>query len=325
MRRPGGTGREARGEGPGPWLKKLGRRRLAVLMGGISAEREISLKSGRMMLAALRRAGAQAFGLDLRGWSGLERLHRLRPDLVVLALHGTGGEDGAVQGALEWMGLPYTGSDVLASALAMDKHRSKELFTHRGLPTAPWALLARPGDPVPARLRPPLVVKPNRQGSTVGITIVRRADRLRAAVRLAFRHDTQVLVEKYCPGVEITVGVLGSDALPVLEVVPKRDFYDFKAKYAPGMSDHIVPARLPAAVRRRAQRLALAAHRALGCRSVSRVDLIAGAGGRLDLLEVNTLPGMTATSLLPDAARHVGISYEELVLRLAVSSLEPKG
>ena len=324
MTGPHSEGVQARSFGLDPWRRRLGRKRIAVLMGGFSAEREISLRSGRMVLQALTRARVNAYGVDLRGWRQLAALPKSRPDLALLCLHGTGGEDGTVQGALEWMGIPYSGSGVLASSLAMDKARAKERFRSLGLPTPPWALLGTPADAVPARLRPPWVVKPNRQGSTVGITIVRRRNELAAAIRLAFRHDSLVLVEKFCPGREITVGVLGSAALPVLEIVPKRAFYDYVAKYSPGMSEHIVPARVPGRVRLRAQRLAVAAHRALGCRSVSRVDLIVGAGGRLDILEVNTIPGMTATSLLPDAARHVGISFEELVLRLAVEALEPR-
>jgi D-alanine-D-alanine ligase len=297
---------------------------VAVLMGGVSAERKISLRSGANVLAALRRAGVKAFGADIRGWKDLVALERRRPDAALLVLHGTGGEDGAIQGALEWMRIPYAGSGVLASALAMDKARSKELFRELGLPTAPWALLTSPQAPVPKTPGLPLVVKPNRQGSTVGISIVRRPAELKPAIREAFRHDSQVLLEKFCPGMEITVGVLGDETLPVIEIVPKREFYDFKAKYEPGMSEHIIPARLPGAVQARARKLALAAHRALDCRGVSRTDFIVAANGCMNILEVNTLPGMTATSLLPDAARTAGISLEELVLRLAADALEPR-
>jgi D-alanine-D-alanine ligase len=311
----------ARGLGAALWRKRLGRRRIAVLMGGVSAEREISLRSGRRVLAALREGGANAYGVDLRAWRDLVALERRRPALAWICLHGTLGEDGAIQGVLEWMGIPYTGSGVAASALAMDKARSKELFRFLGLPTPDWAWLRDPSDPVPATPRPPVVVKPNRQGSTVGITIVRRPGDLAAAVRRAFRHDTEVLVEKYCAGMEITIGILGDQALPIIEIVPKTEFYDYTAKYSPGMSEHIIPARLAPGVRDRAQRIALAAHRALGCRAVSRVDLIVGARGELNLLEVNTIPGMTGTSLLPDAARQVGISFPELVLRLAALAL----
>ena len=306
------------------WVKKINGRTIAVLMGGISAEREISLRSGVNVVSALKRAGVKTYGVDVRGWEDLVALERRRPDAVLLVLHGTGGEDGAIQGALQWMNIPYGGSDVLASALAMDKARSKELFKSLGLPTAPWALLRSPQDPLPKGLRTPVVVKPNRQGSTVGISIVRQAAELPQTIRRAFGHDTQVLVEKFCPGREITVGVLVDQALPVIEIVPKTEFYDYEAKYAPGRSEHIIPARLSTAALAKAQTLALQAHRALGCRGVSRTDFIVAQDGTMNILELNTLPGMTATSLLPDAARAAGISDEELVLRLAVDALEPR-
>lgn len=305
-------------------LKKIGRRTIAVLVGGISAEREISLRSGANVVAALKRAGVKARGVDIRGWKDLAALGRNRPDAALLVLHGTGGEDGTVQGVLEWMKIPYGGSGVLASALAMDKARSKEIFRSLKLPTAPWVLLTSPRDAVPRTPRIPVVVKPNRQGSTVGIAVVRKPTELAPAIRAAFRHDSQVLVEQFCPGREITVGVLVDQALPVIEIVPKNGFYDYESKYASGMSEHIIPARLSAAQSARAQKLALAAHRALGCRGVSRTDFIVSPGGVMNILEVNTLPGMTATSLLPDAARAAGISDEELVLRLAADALEPR-
>jgi D-alanine-D-alanine ligase len=260
--------------------------------------------------------------VDVKGWKDLVALERRRPDVALLLLHGTGGEDGAIQGALEWMQVPYTGSDILSSALAMDKARSKELFKRAGLPTAPWVLLQDPHERVPGTFTLPCVVKPNRQGSTVGISIVKQRSELAAALRLAWKHDTQVMIEKFCPGREITVGVMGERALPVVEIVPKHEFYDYESKYAPGMSEHIIPARMSASQLKEAQRLAVAAHKALGCRGVSRVDLIVGHGGRMDILEVNTLPGMTATSLLPDAARHAGIAFEELVARMVYEALE---
>jgi D-alanine-D-alanine ligase len=306
----------------GVWKRRLAGKKIAVLMGGISAEREISLRSGKMVCAALVRLGLKPWAINVRGWRDLVALERRRPDVAVLTLHGTGGEDGAVQGALEWMRVPYTGSGVLASALAMDKARSKEIFNFLGLPTPAWVLLNHPREKVPATFPVPCVVKPNRQGSTVGITIVRRRNQLAPALRLAWKHDTQVLVEKYCPGRELTVGVLADQPLAVIEIVPKNEFYDYEAKYTPGMSEHIIPARIGAAQTLEVQRLALAAHRALGCRGASRVDFIVSGGGRLNILEVNTLPGLTATSLLPDAARSVGIAFEELVGRMIVEAWE---
>lgn len=301
---------------------RLARKRLAVLMGGNSAERAISLRSGQKVLEALQGLGLTAWGADVRTWQDLTALKARRPDAAVLCLHGTGGEDGSIQGALEWLGIPYTGSGILASSLAMDKARSKEIFRAQGLPTPAWALLSDPRQVLPKLPGLPVVVKPNRQGSTVGITIVRAASGLRPALRVAWRHDSQVLVEKFCPGREITVGILEEQALPVIEIVPKNGFYDYESKYTPGMSEHIIPARLPEAWQARAQKLSLAAHRSLGCRGVSRVDLIVDARGAMNILEVNTIPGMTGTSLLPDAARHAGIAFGELVMRLAVIALE---
>jgi D-alanine-D-alanine ligase len=306
------------------WQRRLGQKKIAVLMGGISAEREISLRSGKMVCDAFKRLGLKVWGVDIRGWKDLVALERRRPDVALLCLHGTGGEDGAIQGVLEWMRVPYTGSDILASALAMDKARSKEILKRAGLPTAPWVLLQEKNERVPGSFTIPCVVKPNRQGSTVGITIVKQRSQLTAALRLAWKHDSQVMIEKFCPGREITVGILNGRALPVVEIIPRNEFYDFASKYVPGMSEHIIPARMPASHLKEAQRLAEAAHRALGCRGVSRVDLIVGHGGRMDILEVNTLPGMTATSLLPDAARHAGIGFEELVARMAYEALEDK-
>jgi D-alanine-D-alanine ligase len=307
------------------WKRRLGGIKIEVLMGGISAEREISLRSGRMVHAALLRLGLKARATDIRGWEDLAALARRKPDVAALCLHGTGGEDGAVQGALEWMGIRYTGSGVLASALAMDKARSKEMFKQAGLPTAPWVLLTDPHGKLPANIPFPCVVKPNRQGSTVGISIVKQRPQLARALRLAWKHDTQVVVEKFCPGREITVGVFGQKVLPVIEIVPKTKFYDYEAKYTPGMSEHIIPARLSAHQLKEAQRLSLEACRALGCRGVARVDFIVGPGGRMDILEVNTLPGMTETSLIPDAARHAGLGFEELVGSMILEAWEARG
>jgi D-alanine-D-alanine ligase len=306
----------------GAWKRRLAGKKIAVLMGGVSAEREISLRSGKMVCEALARLGLKPWSVDIRGWKDLVALERRRPDVAVLTLHGTLGEDGAVQGALEWMRVPYTGSGVLASALAMDKARSKEILNFLGMPTPAWVLLSHPQEKVPANFPVPCVVKPNRQGSTVGISIVRQRAQLGAALALAWKHDTQVLVEKFCVGRELTVGVLADQPLGIIEIVPKNEFYDYEAKYTPGMSEHILPARIPAKQAAAVRKMAVAAHRALGCRGASRVDFIAGANGRLDILEVNTLPGMTATSLLPDAAKHVGISFEELVARMIAEAWE---
>lgn len=301
--------------------RRVGRRRIAVLMGGQSAERRISLLSGRAVLKTLRELGLNATGVDLKRSQDLLRLARTRPEVAVICLHGPGGEDGKIQGALEWLGIPYTDSGVLASALAMDKYRSKQILEKTGLPTAPSFLVNDDLARLPASLKPPLVVKPNNQGSALGISIVKTQTKLARALVQARRYGSEVLVEKYLSGREISVGVLGCRALPVIEIVPKKAFYDFEAKYAAGMSEHIIPARISAAARRTAQALALRAHRALGCRGATRVDLITGRSGRMSILEVNTIPGLTATSLLPEAARHAGVSFGQLILWLILDAL----
>lgn len=303
-----------------PQVRRLARRwqkrRVAVLMGGTSAERPISLLSGLGVVAALRRAGLKPRPVDVKSVRTLFGLTARRPDVAVLCLHGPGGEDGKVQGVLEWLGIPYTGSGVLASALAMDKARAKQIFQTSGLPTAPWALLPWNEKRFPRALSLPVVVKPNAQGSAIGVTMVKHLGQWPRALAAARRFGREVLVERFLPGRELSVAVLGGRALPVIEIVPRNEFYDFEAKYKPGMSQHIIPARIPAAWQREAQRLSVAACAALGCTGSPRVDLIVGPTGKMNLLEVNTLPGMTATSLLPDAAAKAGICFEALVLQL---------
>lgn len=301
--------------------RRLGRRRVAVLMGGRSAEREISLLSGQAVLKALRELGVQAVGLDLKRPQDLLRVARIKPAAAVICLHGPGGEDGKVQGWLEWMEIPHTDSNVLASALAMDKYRAKWVLEQAGVPTAPGVLLA-PGDrSLPRGMRLPVVVKPNAQGSAIGVSIVKTAAAFPKAVARARRFGPDVLVERFIAGRELSVGVVAGQALAVIEIKPKKEFYDYEAKYVAGMSEHILPARLPRSWTRRAQALAVASHRALGCRGATRVDLIADPAGRMVVLEVNTIPGMTATSLLPEAARHAGIGFGQLVLWLIADAI----
>jgi D-alanine-D-alanine ligase len=382
-----------------PESAKRGRRlRVAVLMGGTSSEREVSLVSGRMIAEALdpewydvvaldtrdllrlpadfggglppaeaegeasnpptawadalsSTGGAGATAADWRGETGLDRgrdgaIERApgtaapaRPDVVLIALHGKGGEDGTVQGMLELMGLPYTGSGVLASALAMDKVMSKRLFQAAGVPVIEGIYITRERfagcteeefrsaslRDVETRLGFPVFVKPNAGGSTCGCALVERPETLFAAVQEALEFDDTALIERYVRGMEITVGVLdfvGEPplALPVIEIVPKGEYYDYESKYAPGGSEHIIPARLPHSVIERAQEIARECHEVLGCRGMSRTDLIAADDG-LYVLEVNTIPGMTPTSLLPQAAEHAGISFSQLLDRLIRSAV----
>ncbi|MBV9851696.1 MAG: D-alanine--D-alanine ligase [Armatimonadetes bacterium] len=333
------------------------KRRVAVLMGGTSAEREVSLSTGRQILNALDpdkyivcaldtatgRKFLPAVGLE----ASLGTLHAAdrtteiqslpqlplvapeeRPDVVFIALHGPGGEDGTVQGMLEVLGLPYTGSGVLASALAMDKAMCKRVLTSVGV-RMPQDVTIRQGDKRPptrsAALVPPVIVKPNRQGSTIGMSIVRDPSELEQALLVAFGHDDTALVEQFITGTEITVPILGNDdleVLPIVEIVPASGFYDYQAKYTPGATDEIVPARIPEIVAAEARRIACLCHRTLGCRGMSRTDMIVTSQNEVYTLEVNTIPGMTPTSLLPRSAQAAGLPFPRLLDRLIDLALE---
>lgn len=305
-----------------------GRLSIAVLMGGKSAEREVSLNTGLQVCAALEAGGHSLERIDTADPAFIDTLRSKPLDVAFICLHGRLGEDGTMQGLLEVLELPYVGSGVLASALAMDKIASKHIFTAAGLLTpASWALTESPADigPMVEALGYKTVVKPASEGSSVGMSIVHEPAELPDAIELAFCHDTTVLVEQFISGAEVTVGVLGNKellALPTLEVVPVHEFYDYESKYVPGMSQHIIPARASADLRGECQRMALDAHRALGCRGMSRSDTIVTDEGEVYLLELNTIPGMTSTSLLPDAARAAGIEFPELCDRLVRLALE---
>jgi D-alanine-D-alanine ligase len=291
--------------------------RVAVLYGGISAEREVSLSSGAQVIAALREAGYVVtpveVGPDLR--ATLAALDP-PPDAVFNALHGRFGEDGAIQGVLDWLGIPYTHSGVRASALAMDKEAAKALFAAAGLPVARGTIIdietLPERDPMPL----PYVIKPVNEGSSVGVSIVRAGDNRRAEIAASWRFGPRALVEEYVPGRELTVAVLGDRALAVTEIAPRGGFYDYEAKYATGGSRHLIPAPVHPEIFAQAKTVALAAHTALGCRGATRADFryddTAGEPGRLVLLEVNTQPGLTPTSLLPEQAAHVGIGFPAL-------------
>ena len=300
------------------------KKKIGVLMGGLSSEREVSLASGNAILEALKGKGYDAVAVDVGRDVG-EQLRKSGIEVAFNGLHGKFGEDGAIQGLLKILGIPATGSGILASAMGMNKIISKTVFKAYGLHVGPFMVVSA-GDKEPLttaqmELGFPLVVKPSSEGSSVGVSVVNTADELAPAVKLAFSYDREVLIEKYIRGMEVQVGVLGARALGAIEIVPKDVFYSYKAKYEQGMSEHFFPARVPEAVYKRTLDAGLAAHRALGCRGYSRVDFIIDAAGDPYILEVNTLPGMTATSLLPDIARGVGMSFPDLVeeiLRLAL-------
>ena len=291
--------------------------KVAVLLGGKSAEREVSLKSGGMVLNALRSRGVDAHGFDPRE-RDVTALVQERFERAFIALHGRFGEDGTVQGVLEWLGIRYTGSGVLASALAMDKLRTKRIWQAEGLPTAPYAVLTRESDlkAVARRLGTPLFVKPASEGSSVGMTKVKRAADLEEAFALAVNYDPVVIAEKFVDGPELTVGILGEQVLPIIRIETPREFYDYEAKYIADDTRYLIPSGLPKAKEAQLQALCLKAFQALGCTGWGRVDLMLSRQGRPYLLEINTSPGMTDHSLVPMAARAVGISYEDLCVKI---------
>jgi D-alanine-D-alanine ligase len=292
---------------------------VAVLMGGWSAEREVSLWSGESCANALRKAGFKVVPIDVKRDSIIAVLQDLKPDVAFNALHGKWGEDGCASAMLETLQIPYTHSGVLASSLAMHKQKSKVIFQDAGIPLAESKLVdieaAAADHPMPV----PYVVKPVAEGSSVGVHIITRQSNGPASIILSQREifGDQVMVERFIPGRELTCAVMGDVALGVIDIVSKVGFYDYTAKYAPGGSQHIFPADIPNDVYRKCQNYALKAHRALGCRGVSRADFryddTPGSSGELILLEINTQPGMTGTSLVPELAAHAGHSYEDFV------------
>jgi len=301
--------------------QELKSKKIGVLCGGLSAERDVSLKSGAAVHENLVSMGYDALLMDVD--RNLPRsLAENGIQLAFIALHGRYGEDGAVQGLLELMGIPYTGSGVLASALAMNKIFAKAAFQAAGLKIAPYRVLTSGEtlDPSSLGFPFPVVVKPSQEGSSVGVSIVKDPGDSEAALECAFRYDREVLVEQFIAAREIQVGIHDDRAIGAIEIVPRNEFYDFEAKYTPGMADHIFPAPLPQGLYRKALEIGARAHKALGCSCYSRVDLLVTPGEECYVLEVNTLPGMTALSLFPEIANGVGISFGELLERILLSA-----
>src|ERR1700677_2919265 len=297
--------------------------RVAVVMGGPSAEREVSIESGQCVMRALATLGHDA---QSRAFDGrfVDALREIRPDVVFNALHGTGGEDGTIQGILEWLGIPYTGSDLISCALAMDKHITKKLLAAEGLPTPAWDTFDLAGGTLPllpGSLNLPLVVKPRSSGSSAGVSIVRTHEEWTKAMIGVAPRTTQIVVEEFIPGREFSSGVLGEEALPLVEIIASDEFYSYDAKYKPGGSRHLVPAPIDGDLTARLQMLALSVHRLLGLRDYSRTDFIVTKEGRPYILEINALPGLTPLSLLPDEAKAAGISFEALIDRLLQAAL----
>ena len=298
-------------------------KRIGVLLGGVSSEREISLKTGEAVLAALTARGYDAIGVPVTR-DVARQVQDAAIDVAFLALHGKYGEDGCVQGVLELLGIPYTGSDVLASALAMNKVKAKEIFRLHNLPTPSYYVVRESDvarlDEIHGGFGMPVVVKPGSEGSSVGVSIVKDMVQLGPALHEALTFDAEVLVERYIHGMEVSVAVLDGKALGAVEIVASRGFYDYKAKYEKGVTEYFIPPRVSSTRYANLLTLAEKAHLALGCRGVSRVDLRVSDRGNEYLLEVNTLPGMTSTSLVPKIASAAGIGFDDLVERILLGA-----
>lgn len=297
--------------------------KVAVLLGGNSAEREVSLKSGQAVLSALLSAGVDAISFDPQA-QPLWQLKELNVERVFIALHGRGGEDGTIQGALEFMGIPYTGSNVLGSALGMDKVRCKQLFKAVGLSTAPFTVVdAKKGFDANAIMGEfkKVMVKPSHEGSSIGMAQANNADELTDALNEAFKFDNQVLVEQWITGREFTVAVLGDEVQPVIEMTTPNGFYDYQAKYQSTTTEYHCPADLSASDTKHLQTISLEAFALVGASGWGRVDAMQGDNGEFYLLEVNTVPGMTEKSLVPMAAKANGASFEQLVVRILEQTL----
>ncbi len=291
--------------------------KVAVLLGGRSAEREISLQSGQAVLTALLESGVDAQAFDPAQQS-LEMLKQQGFDRAFIALHGRFGEDGTIQGVLEWLGIPYTGSGVMASALAMDKWRTKLVWQAAGIRSPRFEILQENShfEQVAENLGLPLIIKPAREGSTIGLSKVRHKEDVAAAYQLAAQHDALVLAEEFIVGKELTVAILGETPLPIVRIEVAGDLYDYEAKYLSDATQYFCPSGLPAEQEKAIQQQALQAYRVLGCQGWGRVDLILDAAGEFYFLEANTSPGMTNHSLVPMAARTAGIPFAELVLNI---------
>jgi len=298
--------------------------KVAVLLGGTSAEREVSLMSGNAVLAGLIEAGIDAHAVDIRDFP-VTRLKEEGFDKAFIALHGRGGEDGTLQGVLEFLAIPYTGSGVMASAITMDKLRTKCLWAGCGLPVAPYVAITRKemdaglNEEIRSRIAAlglPVFVKPSCEGSSVGISRVNEAGSLQAALEEAFRHDDDVLIEAFLSGPEYTVAVVGEDILPSIRIQVVSEFYDYEAKYFSDDTQYFCPSGLTAEQEAELSDIVIKAWRALGCSGWGRVDVMMGGDGRFYLLEVNTSPGMTSHSLVPMAAKQAGMSFSRLVARI---------
>lgn len=301
----------------------LTKKRIGVLAGGISAEREVSLRSGNAVFKALQSKGYNVVLIDTREnlW---DSIRQNKIEIAFLALHGGYGENGAIQGLLEVMGIPYTGSGILASALAMDKEASKKIFLYHNIPISPFIVIQNDENisELKTGFEMPWVIKPVSEGSSIGVSIVKREDEIKDAMDKAFAYGEKILIEKYIKGREIQIGILGQQVLGAVEVIPSTEFYSYEAKYTPGLTRYILPPELDETLYNKLKMLALASHCALGCKGATRVDLILDGSNNPYVLEVNTIPGMTETSLLPKIARLAGLDFGDLIEEIIRISLK---
>jgi D-alanine-D-alanine ligase len=310
--------------------KEMRKKKIGVLLGGLSAEREVSLRSGKAVFKALKSMGYPVVAIDAKG-DFYAKLKKQKIEQVFIALHGGHGENGAVQGMLEIMGIPYTGSGVLASSLAMDKVASKKIFLYHQIPVPAFSIIQRSAvsSQLPAKdtsrvtryalrgsLKLPVVVKPATEGSSVGVEIVKDNKAFQTALKKAFGYGETVLIEEYIRGQEVQIAILEDKVLGGVEVRPSDEFYSYKAKYTAGLTQYVFPPQLDKKTYRKAEKAALAAHQALGCSGATRVDLIIDRNNNPYVLEVNTIPGMTETSLLPKIAKNAGLEFPELIRRI---------
>ena len=306
--------------------------KIAVLYGGVSKERDVSISTSEGIMKALKQNGHDVIGIDFHP-DRLEDIIQLDVDLVFIGLHGKFGEDGCIQGLLDMLNIPYVGSGVMASAVAMDKYQAKQLFATKNIPIAKGEKfhiinekeIEMTINQIHEQFELPFVIKPNREGSTLGLTIVTDYSQTELAIKNAIKSDKYILVEQFISGKELTVPVIGKmgeeTALPIIEIIPKNELYDYEAKYSEGGSEHIIPARINKELTRQIKQYAIQAHQVLGCETYSRADFLLTEDLTPYILEVNTLPGMTPTSLFPDAARQANISYEQMIERFVQLSI----
>jgi len=299
-------------------------------MGGWSEEREVSLKSGKAVYNGLKQAGYDVVCMDLNR-ENIGDIIKIKPDVVFIALHGKFGEDGTVQGYLELAGIPYTGSGVEASAVCINKALSKKIFTYEGIPTAPYMLVTQAiltdeiVEDIKSQIGIPVVIKAATQGSSIGTYIVKEPREIMNAIKSALTYSDEVVIEKYIDGIQLTVAVIGNQnpvILPPIEITSKNDFYDYESKYTPGMCEHIIPARIEEQLNHKIEEISKQVYEKMGCRGFARIDFMVDREGNPFVLEVNTIPGMTEMSLVPDAARAAGFTFESLVdkiIKLAVN------